>query len=100
MGGGVVGSHKIVINGRHNQLTKAWFFLAGVPRCGLLTVPWLVLPLPYASTDSTASVHARREEFERMFPLFFHPAPVGFAVSRSQSGDLYDIVGTDLTDNL
>jgi len=32
-----------------------------------------------------------------MFPLFFHQAPVGFAVTRVQIGDLYDLVGTDLT---
>jgi len=32
-----------------------------------------------------------------MFPLFFHPAPVGFAVSRIRTGDLYDLVGTNWT---
>jgi len=35
-----------------------------------------------------------------MFPLFFHPAPVGFAVSRIRTGNLYDLVGTNWTGKL
>jgi len=38
------------INGRHNQLTEAWIFLAGVPPCRLSAVPHFVLPLPEEDT--------------------------------------------------
>jgi len=54
-------------------------------------------PLRFGLVSLCHSVHAGRAEFEQMFPLFFYPALVGFAVNRVRIGDLYSLVRMDQT---
>jgi len=57
-----------------------------------------VLPLPYASTGSTVSMHGEQSS-NGCFPSSFIRPLWGYAVSRVRTGDLYDLLGTALTEN-
>ena len=84
---GLIRSHKIVIDGRHNQPTEAWLYLASVtvPPCGLPAVPWLDISPPL----SPAPWRFRGEQSSNgCVPSFIIRPLWGFAVSRVRTDDL------------